>query len=990
MADFVESAILKLIDQTSKPAKEINKNLNALFATAQRVKQGLGGIGAAKINSGASTQIRKLTADLNALNAAARRTTKIGGLRMGASVGLDKALADLRKLHEMARRAPKVAGLRIGASVGLERALADLRKLQTLSRSTKLSAIPGVRVGRSVGIDRTIADLRKLQALSRSTKFASITGPKITGANPTKIKELASAINTLRRAADGGPIKLRITVPTIPQQKIANIRSLAIAVQSYKKALQGIPALPALPAVPRVPRVPQVPGTPPGGRGGGTNHSLNIDPLRMMLDGFLFRLGYTIENAIITGFRDGYKNRDVADNRLRVQQLSPEQQTAAQVAINSLTDAQAKTKTGVALSNTQVSSIFAEVLPTTKGNVEAAKHLTAELMRLATAQIAMGESAENAVDSAYKFAKAGEQSGNFTDPVSGNYDPAKVTAYFDVLRKLAPTLGKDFTSNLIQQMTKYLRVSKFTLEPRGIAAAALLNEEMGSSASVGLNQAIKQLTGKGVTKEALAYQESIGLITTKEVTIGGTGGKKTTRKVADQVTNEEQLRADPAGYVLSTLIPAMIKQGFDPNKPLDAAKFAGQVVSDRTAIDALTALIVRAQEIQNDVNVAFKRDVSPEKQDEENAKSGLVGISGVVSNFISLMGDVAKSMDSVLIPTFRAASNILNEIGSYVRGTDEEGVVKDGAGARAGVVLGGAGLAAGITAIVGKQVLSFLNPLTGSAVALTGSATALNASAAALMQAAAAQGVGGLPGMPGAPGGKPGRTPLGKLGSTGLLGPTVAAAVYGEDIVDYVTSKFTGKTPEQQQATRDEVNDKGYKQITEFLGGLFKGTPAPPVAAGDEISALTAELLSLRSELTQAKSAPGGANDSNVIYLEKLITDTNTKINDLATKAAVPPTPTNDNLGGWDSSAVIAQTFSQGATTFDTTFATGSEALKGVGPVIDGAAAAFGPTAGQGILGFASQFGATAGAAIAAQVNGLTVNIKAPQAAVDTGKATPD
>jgi hypothetical protein len=200
---------------------------------------------------------------------------------------------------------------------------------------------------------------------------------------------------------------------------------------------------------------------------------------------------------------------------------------------------------------------------------------------------------------------------------------------------------------------------------------------MGPTAGVGSNQMIKQLAGKGTTKEVLAFQELIGLIKLKEVKTGTLGKKKSTTTAVDYDFNQgarEYLRSDPLGYVSNVVLPALVKSGklkgltSEEDAKLLAEKIlppvvaqdkAGQLTSDRTATDLLATLMIIANNLERDVERGLEMDVSPKRIEEIQNQSLMLNLQGVVNQAQGLVGNFADSLEGVLIPALQKVNSVL-------------------------------------------------------------------------------------------------------------------------------------------------------------------------------------------------------------------------------------------------------------------------------------------------------------------------------------------
>lgn len=744
-------------------------------------------------------------------------------------------------------------------------------------------------------------------------------------------------------------------------------------------------------------RVPNVGGGSGGGRGDTPRVRIEIDPLRTLLNSAITRMGTAIENALINGVKKGFSQQDVADTRGRL--LG---QTPAEQAVTTEAGARVARRQRV-VTNAQGQMLVTENIPITRGNQQQAEFLANQQADFVALAVAQGQSADAAAESAVKYSKVADQVGALSD-AAGNFDASAATEFFGFLKASGAVLGKEIDAALIATTFRNARVSKQTLgtNVRGTGTLLQLAEESGPSAAVGLNQLIKQLGGTGVAKAQFAKQAEIGLITTKEVTIGGVGGKPQTRTVVDKAVDEELRRTDTNEFVTKNIIPAMRREGLDPNNAVDAANFAGKVVSDRTAIDTLTTLILRNQDIDrtNDQIEARNRTFGADQQGIID-KSALVSFQEVSSQATNLLGQIANSLKGTFVPALEAASSVLNGLSNLVAGGTPEG----NATALGGTALAGLGAFKAGTAIMGK-----LNPFSASATALTGSATALNSAAAALTRAAIASGASNAPGGIGGAMPRTGQSPSAKLpqGLTGGLIGTISSLAVGSMVVTDAAfqmsqaTDMTKMTPEQKEKTAAEGRIKqvaqdasanraieGFldatigKSWTDFLvkrQSEFEAELKPAVAKSP--AAVAAEQATVKQ-----------ADQTEAQRLTTEITKLTTQIQTNKANEKIPGTSDIVNSGLETQKQTLTmqlQSLTQANTNFATTFDTGAQQINnginngitGAIPTLTQAGSTFGQNANAGINARAL------GAEMAAGFN-ASVRVPAAAGAGNTIPASP-
>ena len=246
---------------------------------------------------------------------------------------------------------------------------------------------------------------------------------------------------------------------------------------------------------------------------------------------------------------------------------------------------------------------------------------TEELTRLLYAQ---GKGFDEAKEGAVDYSKALQQMGRLTVHTAaraaelsaqtgkvvkiGDFDPATANKSFEWLVQLAPGIGREFSGQFVRNAAKYLASTKYAISDEAFGAVLLMGEEMGTRAAVGYAQAVKQLIGKGVTKEALRNQAKYGLI--------GLGEEKSAPSASTSRrgspprcprNTRELLQTDLPAAIAKYIGPAAKKAGVDITDAQQVYDFASKIASDRTAIEAIGAALYRYEDIQSDINAAKKR-----------------------------------------------------------------------------------------------------------------------------------------------------------------------------------------------------------------------------------------------------------------------------------------------------------------------------------------------------------------------------------------------
>lgn len=824
-------------------------------------------------------------------------------------------------------------------------------------------------------INKEIRDLlraaKSLKSKSINLKV-SISGGTAAMAQLSKIKSAPNTKTVKVKVSTSGFANANAQLQKINKTSASKKVTVKVGSQGIAQVATALQRLIALKK--RVGASVNVPVTGGGGRGPPPSLTSNGSGVfgnsSVLKDIIIAKAIFTVGTAIINGVREGYTDQQIAAASIRAQQLDPETKSASQKATDEILLGQSKKGTGSAFSRADIENLLAENIPVTlsadgKPDIDAAKRITEQLLRLAETQIAMGISPKDALAQSVDFSKAGESSGNFTSPETGAFDPKRMMKFFETLQKIAPQIGKEFTGSFVRQAVKYLRASKYGMTPEALMGVMMMNEETGSTASVGYNQALKQLMGGG-TKKGQAELERLGLITTKEVDVGSVGGKKTKERVIDGTIDDELLRSNAFEWVNKNLIPAMIKDGLDPNKANDVQKFVRKVATERTAQDFIISSILRSQELQKQISAANARNADPAVIDAQNAQSGLVAVQGVVSGWEGALGQMVAAFDNILIlPASKTISNFLAEIQSYIAGPDGKPDP-----ARAGIVAGG-----GIAAALGGGLL--ISKLMGMMTGIPANTIATGINTAALNANTIANG-GSLLGKGGAAAtGAAGGGLLAKARSALLpLAAALALLSFNKGADPNNPDKFP------DDPAKDAANKRTAKFIRDRIVKEILSSERKDPFENSKKDPFHEEPMSKINERTQALLDKGSAKRN----AEPTKVEARKPLPVVAplqrpTASGIPPKSVADDYVA----SLIAKKNSpdygiaaQGAgirAAFDAGGAAAAAKVQASG-------GAFGSTAGGGILAVAGQFGAIVAAAISAAAANVTVNAQAPRLGV--------
>lgn len=582
----------------------------------------------------------------------------------------------------------------------------------------------------------------------------------------------------------------------------------------------------------RPPRLP-----PPGGHGpgGGGVVTLAFESFRQFADGFIERLRRGIEEGIISGFKEGGKETDVAQTRLRALNFSPSERAQ----INTLATQTANDPRFQQFNRTQVVSTMSEVAPAVGNNIPNTQKVTQMLLTYANALIAGGMSSEKATENLLQVTKSLGMSGVLLDS-KGNFQEEAAKAVMKVITQETITGGAEMTPGLIQQLFKYSATTGQNLNPEGLRTLLFLGEDYGSRAAVGLNQMERQLQGRHVPKDVISNLMDFGLITSREVKEGTTNGKTRTTTVVDQVKDLDRMRNDPLSYIRETLIPALVKKGIDPTNNNEVQSAVEKITSTQTAGPILTTLITNMAEAMQRQKLALDRP------DPEKALPGILdqslfaGLDQAATQFKGLLGEVSNAFKDELLPPIHTISNLLREATNFIAGGDGNSGTGTGGAVRAGIVGG--------TAVGGAFALRGAWGLLTNPFGLSTAGSMLQAAATQLMNAAAQ--LGGAPGG-GGTNGPGGRSSPAISWQQMALGITLAinAGLHSADIVD---EKGNLKPVQWVTDFNNSFKNLTPSAIIDAIFGSSKtaAPPTSPYAGNDAFQATQNQMLADRNGTT--------------------------------------------------------------------------------------------------------------------------------------------
>lgn len=484
--------------------------------------------------------------------------------------------------------------------------------------------------------------------------------------------------------------------------------------------------------------------------------------------------------------------------------------------------------------------------------------------------------------------------------------------------------------------TAALRTAGFanTISGEGLVGFALATDALGQRAGSSLNRLRKELTtplaqagaGSGIAKGSV-----------RNLIAGGIRGEA-------GITDEQAARflRDPILFVQQDIRKALEDRGIDIEDRIAVSQEVGRsgfsVTSQRLITDALAAIAETERARALARNIADPEGVESAAADDLGA-----ALKNLTAGFNSFSSEVLDPIFTRVAPSVNALAQFLENLALDDSAT---GQIR-----RLGVV---AGVAATALAAIGalRFTSSRIMSIANAGPKLTTSAMQLQAAAAALQQAAGAQALGGA--GTGRPGAAPAPTRAasaaqlasqtrGNMGRAGVGLGLGAFAIAGE-VMAYVTNpeEFAAQQTAQieSNAASRRARETAAAEEGGFIRSLWRDLWSDAVAF-KESSALASPAL-----------GEGGAGPTRLAQ-ELLGVNDDLKLN-----------------------------FDTSAATFDTTFQTGTDQMLmtfGTGTAemvagLDGSAAAFGPTAGAGLLPFATEFGQIVGQGIREAVGTINVN----------------
>lgn len=574
-------------------------------------------------------------------------------------------------------------------------------------------------------------------------------------------------------------------------------------------------------------------GAYPGGGGGGPVQ-VEYGNFSRFLDGFIGRLGATIERSIVNGFAQGTTRVDRSEMRLKALGYSDEKIAEVETSISQI---QARNPW---YSRSQVREQYAELGPILGKDPMRSTQLVNWALEYGNVLQTQGRDPEQSLEGVKQIIKALDNMNRLNGP-NNTIDPAA----YDYLRTIMQETiraGGDITPERINTAVVYSRSIGKTLTPEGLATMIRMLESMGRVAGSSLNRFATTYKGF-TTKSAIQAQEDFGLITTKQVVVGTSNGKPVTETRTEETAGARLLGNDPNMWVVQELIPRLIAKGIDINDRAAVEKVLDPLSGSVVARDVANLLVSWQDENKSASEAAAQTVIDPEKVREILNNSPVKQWQGLTNNATELLGTIGKQLGDVFVPALQMANGALNKLTEYV---GENGPLA----ALATLAAGGATAYAGAKA--GGKLLDVFG-LKGSALALNGSAALLSEAAVKLGAGNAANNAGDVLG-----GNKNGRRntsllalgtylmqEMDKRGEIKYIDNPDREKALWEKVVDWATGS------NEEKGVNGKLNDTmaAIEQVKqEIATARANGADAYAVAAQEELYSLENYAATLRTE----------------------------------------------------------------------------------------------------------------------------------------------
>lgn len=576
-------------------------------------------------------------------------------------------------------------------------------------------------------------------------KFVESAILRVIDQSSSKFKEIERAMRSFRAEANKlSKIKIEPKVNTTKvRQATKDFRALTAAMQGAKgprfdatginsttralKALQQqVNRMKGLSV--HIPTTGGMP--PPGGNnrrtinpyGGTQSVRLQIGPLQAWADGFYYRLGATIENAIVSGFKKGTAEIDRSQTRLGALGYTSEQRAFIEDSSRQFS------RENTSFTPSDFRQLYAELTPILGADPARAKDLVQMAAEFGNLQTILGRDADGALDGVRSIFKALDNMNRLNAENGGISGDAR--DYLKVLMQETVISGADITPEKINTAVVYSRTLGKTLSPEGLRTMIAMLESMGRVAGSSLNRFAQTFSGN-TTKAAIKTQAEWGLVQMEQREVGRVGNKVKTENVISSTTAGDLLFTDPNEWMKQELIPRLLKRGANLSKPEEVARILSPLMGSVVAKDVALNLATWQKEYEARLEAALAVPTSPDQIRDEQQKSVLIQTNSLIDQTVEAMGEFGQAIGAQFLPGIKAARDIMMDIGDWIRADKENATVATGAAAAGGIIAAYGGVK-GFQALMG-------------ATGLKGAASDLSSAARQLMRAATA--------MDGGPGG---------------------------------------------------------------------------------------------------------------------------------------------------------------------------------------------------------------------------------------------
>lgn len=652
-------------------------------------------------------------------------------------------------------------------------------------------------------LNRLFGTANKAKKALRDMGAVKVNTSQVTGATK-RLNDLGRvAVKTQKSLQLTGNIRLQTF-----NGALTKLDQLAKKAQTTERAIANI----GRGAGGRIPRGPWNTGGGAGGFGGGPVR-LEFSPFQDFMNGFLGRLGSTIEQSIVKGFAEGTNRVDRSNMRLEA--LGYDQGTRDRVN-KSVTEIQRQNPW---YSQSQIREQYAELGPITGANPMNSEQLVKWAIEYGNVLQTQGRDPEQSLEGVKQVIKALDNMNRLNGP-NNTVDPAAYE-YLKTIMQETIRAGGDISPERINTAVVYSRSIGKTLTPEGLATMIRMLESMGRVAGSSLNRFATTYKGF-TTKSAIAAQEEFGLVETQQVVTGTSNGKPVTETRVTETAGAELLSKDPNMWVVQELIPRLIAKGIDINDRSAVEKVLDPLSGSVVARDVANMLVSWQDENKAAQQASAQTVIDPEKVREILSNSPVKQWQGIMNNTTELLGEIGSKLGNVLVPALQGVNNLLGQMTEFV---GENGPL----GALTVAAAGGATAYAGAKA--GGKLLDVFG-LKGSALALNGSAAALTE--AALKLGATGNGPGDMPGSPG-----------GKNSWRNARSATQLALIVAQNMSDAGDIKYLN----------GHENDKPfYEKLYNWITGQGE-----PKSIDQELSATMTAIEAVKQEIAAAQQNGAGA-----------------------------------------------------------------------------------------------------------------------------------